>query len=386
MTVAILSQPVSNLFLSINLYFQKDPNNNMIVRHPSARPDIVVEEVQIIIEDNLEYLKNALNKYLTQTEIDLEAFIHQASLSCEMALYWCELADIDPLDSYIFLYYAYLFRYYACLVQSQEEVTLSFPKGSNTVKGLGSGVVFPDTFIQNYYNQNFHLSIILALVFRDTKALDLYAQLSFKPTKSDFYQSHQDKIQDYPWMERYKEEGYPIYTYRQNWALADYFVVLASRDTGLSLEKTEEMIVFFEYEIEYYNQREREELSLWWGDGYKESNLTPYSTGCLPLQFQKQQIDELILPYLKVYQSVFENDEKGFNQNLEIALEKHKNYYENFRIQGEEIRSDHTGWLSMALIGACAIAYDRGMKREIESDYIPEWIVKGDFDGLELSV
>ncbi|MCU0439112.1 MAG: immunity 49 family protein [Raineya sp.] len=55
-------------------------------------------------------------------------------------------------------------------------------------------------------------------------------------------------------------------------------------------------------------------------------------------------------------------------------------------MQREEIRSDPKGWLSMALIGACAIAYDKGMKREVESDYIPNWIVKGDFEGLELVV
>ncbi|MCU0439111.1 MAG: hypothetical protein MUC49_14530 [Raineya sp.] len=274
----------------------------MITRHLSAYPDRVQNGIHYVIEGSSEDINNALNKYLTRTEIDPEALIYQASRSCEMALYWCELAGIEPLDSYTFLYYAYLLRYYACLIQSQEEVTLSFLKGSNTVKGLGSGVVFPDTFIQNYFNQDSHLSVILALIFRDTKALDLYAQLSFKPTKTEFYQHHQDKIQNYPWIKSYKEEGSPDYGYRQNWALADYFVVLASRDTNLSLEKTKEMIIFFANEADYYNQREKEELSLWWGDGYKESDLTPYSTGCLPLRYEKQQIEELILPYLKVYQ------------------------------------------------------------------------------------
>lgn len=358
----------------------------MIIRHLSARPDSIQEEVEAKIERGSESINEISNYCSTQIEIDPEALTQTALRYCDSTLYWCELAGIDPLDSYTFLYYAYLFRYYACLVQSQEEVTLHFKGGSNTVKGLNSGVVFPDTFIQNYYNQNFHLSIILALIFRDAKALDLYAQLSFKATKKDFYEDQKSRKRDYPWIANYKKGGSPIYTYRQNWALADYFIVLASRDTERSLQKTREMITLFEDETEYYNQRQKEDLSLWWGDGYKESDLTPYSTGCLPLQFQKYQIDELILPYLKVYQNVFENDEKGFNQNLEIALEKHKNYYENSLIQGEEIRSDHTGWLSMALIGACAIAYDKGIKREIESDYIPEWIITDNFEGVGLSV
>ncbi|MCU0439104.1 MAG: immunity 49 family protein [Raineya sp.] len=356
------------------------------MRHLSARPDTVYQEVHAVIGKNKEEIEDTINYCIESTQISPSILTQTTLRYCDKALYWCELAYTDSQISYTFLYYAYLLRYYACLVQSQEEVTLSFLKGSNTVKGLGSGVVFPDTFIQNYFNQDSHLNVILALIFRDTKALDLYAQLSFKPSIKDFYEDQKSRKRDYPWIANYKKGGSPIYTYRQNWALADYFVVLASRDTEHSLEKTREMITFFTNEVDYYNQREKEDLSLWWGDGYKESDLTPYSTGCLPLLFQKQQIEELILPYLKVYQSVFENNEKGFNHNLKTALEKHKNYYENFLLEGEEIRSEHTGWLSMALIGACVIAYDKGMKRQVESDYIPNWIVKGDFEGLELVV
>jgi hypothetical protein len=241
----------------------------MIFRHipfPGSTLEGIFEE----IERNPKNIEHAILYCLKNSQIDPEAITQTALRYCDSTLCCCELVNAGSHTSYTFLYYAYLFRYYACLVQSQEEVTLFFTKGSNTVKGLGSGFVFPDTFIQNYFNQDSHLSVILALIFRDAKALNLYAQLSFKPTKTEFYQHHQDKIQNYPWIERYKEEGSPDYGYRQNWALADYFVVLASRDTNLSLEKTKEMIIFFANEADYYNQREKEELSLWWGDGYKK--------------------------------------------------------------------------------------------------------------------
>ncbi len=270
----------------------------MIFRHNPFPENETLEGIFEEVERNPKSIENTINYCLTRNEIDPEGLTQTALRYCDSTLCCCELVNIDSQTSYTFLYYAYLFRYYACLVQSQEEVTLSFLKGSNTVKGLGSGVVFPDTFIQNYFNQDSHLSVILALIFRNTKALDLYAQLSFKPSMKDFYEDQKSRKRDYPWIANYKKGGSPIYAYRQNWALADYFVVLASRDTERSLEKTKEMITFFTNEVDYYNQREKEDLSLWWGDGYKESDLTPYSTGCLPLRYEKQQIEELILPLI----------------------------------------------------------------------------------------
>lgn len=60
-------------------------------------------------------------------------------------------------------------------------------------------------------------------------------------------------------------------------------------------------------------------------------------------------------------------------------------YVEN----GQEF--DHStissGYLALEIVAACAYAYDRGMKlNTVESDYIPKWMIEGNFDKFELLV
>jgi|GEM_PF-7121427 len=96
-------------------------------------------------------------------------------------------------------------------------------------------------------------------------------------------------------------------------------------------------------------------------------------------------LQSLFLPLVDIYLAAFLEQEDIFNQTLYDALVKHKAYYESEE-NGESRSSLPQGWVSLPLTAACAIAHDRGMKREVESDYIPEWLVKGEFEGLPLIV
>ncbi len=107
----------------------------------------------------------------------------------------------------------------------------------------------------------------------------------------------------------------------------------------------------------------------------------PYRT-----DYQSELVKYLIIPAIEVFVCIFAKDEKGFNRNLLFALEQHKLYYESTDNSQETRRDKHEGWVSLLLTCACVIAHDKGMKREVESDYIPEWLVKGEFEGLELVV
>jgi hypothetical protein len=115
-------------------------------------------------------------------------------------------------------------------------------------------------------------------------------------------------------------------------------------------------------------------------DYIQQLSILPFQTNHLI-----PNIENLFIPLIKVYQAIFSNNENLFNTNIYNALEKHKNHYEGEEF-GESRRGKPEGWISVALTVACAIAHDKGMKREVESDYIPEWLIKGDFEGLELIV
>ena len=97
-------------------------------------------------------------------------------------------------------------------------------------------------------------------------------------------------------------------------------------------------------------------------------------------------IEHLLVPSVEVLLSIFEDKKEIFNEVLEKALLQHKAYYEADDEYNESRRGKPEGWVSLLLTCACAIAHDKGIKREVASDYIPEWLVKGDFEGLELVV
>ncbi|MBH0059223.1 immunity 49 family protein [Pseudoalteromonas sp. SWXJZ94C] len=85
--------------------------------------------------------------------------------------------------------------------------------------------------------------------------------------------------------------------------------------------------------------------------------------------------NHILLPLIAVYRCIFTPDsETEFNSEMRSAVEKHKVFWRKQNSQNDE------GWISLPLIAAAAFAYDRkGYQLDFETDYIPDWLVKGEF-------
>jgi hypothetical protein len=81
------------------------------------------------------------------------------------------------------------------------------------------------------------------------------------------------------------------------------------------------------------------------------------------------------LPQGQLWHSLIAADKEKSETSLRQALESHKTFW-----GAKNMRQDKNGWISLPLIHACAYAYDHGMDLNVESDYIPRWLVTGDFE------
>lgn len=85
-------------------------------------------------------------------------------------------------------------------------------------------------------------------------------------------------------------------------------------------------------------------------------------------------LENLLQPRLQLWSAIIQKRQSDFDIALEKALDGHKLYWGS-----EENRQKKSGWISLPLLAACAYAYDHGMDLNVESDYIPRWLVTGDF-------
>ena len=108
-------------------------------------------------------------------------------------------------------------------------------------------------------------------------------------------------------------------------------------------------------------------------------------------EMRKQTAEYIFLPLLNLYHQILYNNQAGYELAVEQSLIKWKEYYTlRYKDENGEER-DHSklsdGYLSLPIVSACAYAYDRGLKlTNIQSDYIPEWMIEGKFEGMELLV
>jgi len=109
----------------------------------------------------------------------------------------------------------------------------------------------------------------------------------------------------------------------------------------------------------------------------------PYTT-----YFFVPYIKQILIPSIEVFLAIFGGKKEVFNKVLQEAILQHKVYYEgeDQERDGGSRRGKPEGWVSLLLSCACMIADEKGFERTISSDYLPEWLIKGDFEGLELSV
>ena len=91
---------------------------------------------------------------------------------------------------------------------------------------------------------------------------------------------------------------------------------------------------------------------------------------------QKEYVNHLYLPLVELICVVHSAErESHYQSSLLHALQAHKAYYDN-----EDRSHDAEAMIALCITGIAAYAYDRfGLVPEFETDYMPLWLVKGEF-------
>ncbi|MCP4984936.1 MAG: immunity 49 family protein, partial [Colwellia sp.] len=89
---------------------------------------------------------------------------------------------------------------------------------------------------------------------------------------------------------------------------------------------------------------------------------------------RRSYVQNILLPLLPVYRCIYTaNAQNEFNDAMVEALKAHKKYW-------NRDKREQQGWVSLPLIAAASHAYDiKGYQLSVETDYIPEFLVKNDF-------
>lgn len=87
-----------------------------------------------------------------------------------------------------------------------------------------------------------------------------------------------------------------------------------------------------------------------------------------------------IHPYVIALKSLADNNEAEFNQNLIKAIQAHKEVWSQKKALnrgGTPLCRENEGFLSWSCTALAAMAHDKGWKLEVESDYMPSFMVDG---------
>jgi len=92
----------------------------------------------------------------------------------------------------------------------------------------------------------------------------------------------------------------------------------------------------------------------------------------------KERMLMLEAPTLLLYQALSSGNSDAFNEQLEETLNYHKDYWNRTDCTGSTIYNDKNGWISWRILACCSIAHDSGLEIRIKSDYLPQWLYKGE--------
>ncbi|WP_040863320.1 immunity 49 family protein [Nocardia niigatensis] len=81
-------------------------------------------------------------------------------------------------------------------------------------------------------------------------------------------------------------------------------------------------------------------------------------------------IDHLIKPTIDVFTAIAADDEKVFAKELAKALKRHRKYFDTAKRRGGP-----DGFVSVPLLALTCWAHDRGMRIDVESEYIPQGFI-----------
>ena len=82
------------------------------------------------------------------------------------------------------------------------------------------------------------------------------------------------------------------------------------------------------------------------------------------------------VPEMDLWTCYLSNDPKGFNEKLAVALELNK------ELESRTPKNIYT-LVNYPLTCFASMAYERGWELTVSSDYMPEWMIKGEFWGID---
>jgi hypothetical protein len=101
-----------------------------------------------------------------------------------------------------------------------------------------------------------------------------------------------------------------------------------------------------------------------------------------PEKVMKMTIDvtlDIAVPEMEMIFRLLEGDGEAFNTALAKALELHKKHWSST----EQMSGDPRGFIAIAPLGIACYAYDMGFPIEVESEYIPKYILEKQFSAQQ---
>jgi hypothetical protein len=172
------------------------------------------------------------------------------------------------------------------------------------------------------------------------------------------------------------EKGYYLgFTCREKRVLD----VLVGRSTDIMRQRNEG--------VNEYSHLMVDALKSFYNSGVKDSNepdisrkdtvqkLTAALRATDPGKIIEQTIDatlNLSVPEMEMIFRILEGDSEAFNASLAKALELHKKHWSS----DEQMSGDPRGFIAVSPLGIACYAYDAGFPIEVESEYIPKYILE----------
>lgn len=90
-------------------------------------------------------------------------------------------------------------------------------------------------------------------------------------------------------------------------------------------------------------------------------------------------VRSLSLPEMALTDACAAGEPAAFNDALAKALEGHRAFWTRASERRLQPRDDPSGWLALEPLGIACLARQRGIPVDVESDYIPAWLVRRDW-------
>ncbi len=122
---------------------------------------------------------------------------------------------------------------------------------------------------------------------------------------------------------------------------------------------------------------------IWAFDTNIGTHLKDALKGADPSHYSVERADYLlniISPVMELWAMVFGKDEARFNAKLLEQQQLRRDWHEAL---GEESGNSIMEYIDLAALAAVCHAHDKGFKIDVKSDYLPEFLINGDFPKLE---